>query len=49
MGNANKQGYVIKDKEIKTIKKLVKDMTIITDGRPDGWKDHRGFGFDPHG
>jgi hypothetical protein len=39
MGNANKQGYVIKDKEIKTIKKLVKDMTIIT----DGWKDHRGM------
>jgi hypothetical protein len=43
MGNANKQGYVIKDKEIKSIKKLVKDMTIITNGRGDGWKDHRGM------
>ena len=43
MGNANKQGYVIKDKEIKSIKKLVKDMTITTNGRGDGWKDHRGM------
>lgn len=43
MGNANKQGYAVKDKEIKSIKKLVKDMTIITNGRPDGWRDHRGM------
>ena len=43
MGNANKQGYTIKDKEIKSIKKLVKDMIIDTDGRKDGWNDHRGM------
>ena len=43
MVNANKQGNVIKDKEIKTIKKLVKNITIETSGRTDGWKDNRGM------
>lgn len=43
MENKNKEGYVIKDKEMKSVKKLVKDMTIITDGRKDGWQDNRGM------
>ena len=41
MRNANKHGYAIKDREIKIIKNLVKDITIETNGRPDGWRDHR--------
>lgn len=41
MENKNKEGYVIKDKEIKTINKLVKNILIETDGRKDGWQDNR--------
>ena len=43
MENRNKEGYVIKDKEIKTINKLVKNIVIETNGRKDGWNDHRGM------
>lgn len=41
MENSNKTGYVIKDKEMKIVNKLVKNIIIQTEGRCDGWKDTR--------
>ena len=41
MKNANKKGYVIRDKEMKIVNKLAKSITIQTEGRGDGWRDTR--------